>query len=49
MDDITVELNEAFAVQVLYCRDHLGIPNELMNVNEIFRLDTLTECLERAW
>ena len=27
------ELNEAFAVQVLYCRDTLGIPNELMNVN----------------
>lgn len=27
------ELNEAFAVQVLYCRDKLGIPNELMNVN----------------
>ena len=27
------ELNEAFAVQVLYCRDYLDIPNELMNVN----------------
>lgn len=27
------ELNEAFAVQVLYCRDTLGIPNELLNVN----------------
>ena len=27
------ELNEAFAVQVLYCRDSLGIPNELLNVN----------------
>jgi acetyl-CoA acetyltransferase len=27
------ELNEAFAVQVLYCRDRLDIPNELMNVN----------------
>lgn len=27
------ELNEAFAVQVLYCQDRLGIPNELMNVN----------------
>lgn len=27
------ELNEAFAVQVLYCQDKLGIPNELMNVN----------------
>ena len=34
MDDIGLwELNEAFAVQVLYCRDHLDIPNELMNVN----------------
>mgnify|MGYP000957131523 CR=1 FL=1 len=34
MDDIGLwELNEAFAVQVLYCRDHLGIPNELLNVN----------------
>ncbi|MGB0908702.1 MAG: acetyl-CoA C-acyltransferase, partial [Maricaulaceae bacterium] len=34
MDDIGLwELNEAFAVQVLYCRDQLGIPNELMNVN----------------
>ena len=27
------ELNEAFAVQVLYCRDALGIPDELLNVN----------------
>ena len=27
------ELNEAFAVQVLYCRDRLGIPDELLNVN----------------
>ncbi len=34
MEDIGLwELNEAFAVQVLYCRDKLGIPNELMNVN----------------
>jgi acetyl-CoA acetyltransferase family protein len=34
MDDIGIwELNEAFAVQVLYCRDKLGIPNELLNVN----------------
>ena len=34
IDDIDLwELNEAFAVQVLYCRDHLGIPNELLNVN----------------
>jgi acetyl-CoA C-acetyltransferase len=27
------ELNEAFAVQVIYCRDRLGIPNEILNVN----------------
>ena len=27
------ELNEAFAVQVLYCRDKLGIDNEILNVN----------------
>jgi acetyl-CoA C-acetyltransferase len=34
MDDIGLwELNEAFAVQVLYCQDRLGIPDELLNVN----------------
>lgn len=34
MDDIGLwELNEAFAVQVLHCRDTLGIPNENLNVN----------------
>ncbi|MGI9221526.1 MAG: acetyl-CoA C-acyltransferase [Woeseiaceae bacterium] len=34
MDDIDLwEFNEAFAVQVLYCRDTLGIPNENMNVD----------------
>jgi acetyl-CoA C-acetyltransferase len=34
MDDIGLwELNEAFAVQVLYCRDKLGIPNDLLNVS----------------
>ena len=34
MDDIGLwELNEAFAVQVLYCQDVLGIPAELLNVN----------------
>jgi acetyl-CoA C-acetyltransferase len=34
MDDIDLwELNEAFAVQVIYCRDKLGIPNELLNVD----------------
>jgi acetyl-CoA C-acetyltransferase len=34
MSDIGLwELNEAFAVQVLYCRDKLGIPNELLNVD----------------
>jgi acetyl-CoA C-acetyltransferase len=27
------ELNEAFAVQVIYCRDRLGIPDEQLNVN----------------
>lgn len=34
MDDIGLwELNEAFAVQVVYCRDKLGIPNDTLNVN----------------
>jgi acetyl-CoA C-acetyltransferase len=34
MDDIDLwELNEAFAVQVLYCRDTLGIPNDILNVD----------------
>jgi acetyl-CoA acyltransferase len=34
MDDIDLwELNEAFAVQVVYCRDRLGIPMETLNVN----------------
>ncbi|MNQ63932.1 3-ketoacyl-CoA thiolase [compost metagenome] len=34
VDDIGLwELNEAFAVQVLHCRDVLGIPNERLNVN----------------
>ena len=34
VDDIGLwELNEAFAVQVIYCRDKLGIPNERLNVN----------------
>ena len=34
MNDIGLwELNEAFAVQVMYCRDKLGIPDELLNVN----------------
>ncbi len=34
IEDIELwELNEAFAVQVLYCRDKLGIPDELLNVN----------------
>ena len=33
-DDIDLwELNEAFAVQVIYCRDKLGIPNEALNVD----------------
>ncbi|HKJ50463.1 MAG TPA: acetyl-CoA C-acyltransferase [Gammaproteobacteria bacterium] len=34
IDDIDLwEINEAFACQVLYCRDHLGIDNERFNVN----------------
>jgi len=34
VDDIDLwELNEAFAVQVLYCADQLGIPMEKLNVN----------------
>jgi acetyl-CoA C-acetyltransferase len=34
MEDIDIwELNEAFASQVLYCRDTLGIPNDKMNVS----------------
>jgi acetyl-CoA C-acetyltransferase len=34
IDDVGLwELNEAFAVQVLYCRDRLGIPDERLNVN----------------
>ena len=34
VDDIGLwELNEAFAVQVIYCRDQLGIPNDRLNVD----------------
>jgi acetyl-CoA C-acetyltransferase len=34
MDDVDLwELNEAFAVQVIYCRDRLGIPMEKLNVD----------------
>lgn len=34
VDDIGIwELNEAFASQVLYCRDQLGIPNDRLNVS----------------
>ncbi len=34
IDDIDLwELNEAFAVQVIYCRDRLGIPNDRLNVD----------------
>lgn len=34
IDDIGLwELNEAFAVQVIHCRDVLGIPNDRLNVN----------------
>ena len=34
IDDVDLwELNEAFAVQTVYCRDHLGIDNERFNVD----------------
>jgi acetyl-CoA C-acetyltransferase len=34
MDDIDLwEINEAFACQTIYCRDQLGIDNEIFNVN----------------
>ena len=34
VDDIDLwELNEAFACQVLYCRDRLGVPHDKLNVN----------------
>jgi acetyl-CoA C-acetyltransferase len=34
VDDIDLwEMNEAFAVQVIYCRDHLGISDDRLNVN----------------
>ena len=34
IDDIDIwELNEAFAVQVVYCRDRLGLPNDRLNIN----------------
>src|SRR5258708_26257693 len=34
MDDVDIwELNEAFAVQVIYCRDRLDIDPEKLNVN----------------
>ena len=34
MDHVSLwELNEAFAVQVIYCRDRLGIPDDLLNVD----------------
>ncbi len=34
MQDVGLwELNEAFAVQVIYCRDRLGIPDDLLNVD----------------
>ncbi len=34
LEDIDLwELNEAFAVQVIYCRDKLGIPDDRLNVN----------------
>ena len=34
LEDVDLwELNEAFAVQVIYCRDRLGIPDDCLNVN----------------
>src|SRR5947199_9904062 len=34
LDDVGLwELNEAFAVQVIYCRDRLGIPDDRLNVD----------------
>jgi len=34
LDDVGLwELNEAFAVQVIHCRDRLGIPDDRLNVN----------------
>ena len=34
LEDIDLwELNEAFAVQVIYCKEKLGIPNDILNVN----------------
>jgi acetyl-CoA C-acetyltransferase len=34
VEDIDLwELNEAFAVQVIYCRDRLGIPDDRLNVD----------------
>ncbi|MDP4990552.1 MAG: acetyl-CoA C-acyltransferase, partial [Marivita lacus] len=34
IDDIDLwEINEAFAAQLLHCRDHLGIPDDRLNVN----------------
>ena len=34
LEDIDLwELNEAFAVQVIYCRDRLGLPDDRLNVN----------------
>jgi len=34
LEDVDLwELNEAFAVQVIYCRDRLGIPDDRLNVN----------------
>lgn len=42
MDDIDLwELNEAFASQVIYCRDRLGIPMEKLNVNGVQSLSVI--------
>src|SRR6516164_1289856 len=49
MEDIDLwELNEAFAVQVIYCRDRLGIPDERLNVNGGARRRSLSRCASAA-
>ena len=50
IDDIDIwELNEAFAVQVLYCRDRLGIdPEKSTSMAARFRSAIPTACAARA-
>ena len=51
LEDIGLwELNEAFAVQVIYCRDKLGIPDDRLNVNGgAIAVGHLTASPARAW